>query len=51
MLANWYVTADWQANSIHHLIESENLDVVVSHFHAVDIEEHQFIKHMAERPV
>lgn len=50
MLANWYVTADWQANSIHHLIESENLDVVFSHFHAVDIEEHQFIKHMAERP-
>lgn len=50
MLDNWYVTADWQAASIHHLIESENLDVIFSHFHAVDLEEHQFIKHLAERP-
>jgi len=50
MLANWYVTADWQADAIQHLIESENIDVVFSHFHAVDLEEHQFIKHMADRP-
>lgn len=50
MLANWYVTADWQSASILHLIESEELDVVFSHFHAVDIEEHMFIKHLAERP-
>lgn len=50
MLANWYATADWQAASILHLIESENLDCVFSHFHAVDIEEHMFIKHLAERP-
>lgn len=50
MLANWYATADWQANSILHLIESENLDVVFSHYHAVDLEEHMFIKHLAERP-
>ena len=50
MLDNWYVTADWQVASIHHLIESENLDVIFSHFHAVDLEEHQFIKHLAERP-
>lgn len=50
MLANWYATADWQANSILHLIESEDLDVVFSHYHAIDIEEHMFIKHMADRP-
>lgn len=50
MLANWYATADWQAAAIHHLIESEDLDVVFSHFHAVDLEEHQFIKHLADRP-
>ncbi|MBO5115445.1 MAG: alkaline phosphatase family protein, partial [Peptococcaceae bacterium] len=50
MLANWYVTADWQSAAIHHLIESEDVDVVFSHFHAVDIEEHQFIKHLADRP-
>lgn len=50
MLANWYTTADWQAAAIHHLVESEDLDVVFSHFHAVDLEEHQFIKHLADRP-
>ena len=50
MLANWYTTADWQAAAIEHLIKSEELDVVFSHYHAVDIEEHQFIKHLAERP-
>lgn len=50
MLANWYVTADWQAAALHHLIETENLDVIFSHFHAVDLEEHMFIKHLADRP-
>lgn len=50
MLANWYVTADWQAAALHHLIDVEKLDVVFSHYHAVDIEEHQFIKHLADRP-
>lgn len=50
MLANWYVTADWQAAAINHLIESEDLDVIFSHYHAVDLEEHMFIKHLADRP-
>lgn len=50
MLANWYVTAEWQAKAIHHMIESEDVDVVFSHYHAVDLEEHQFIKHLADIP-
>lgn len=50
MLANWYATADWQVNALHYLIKNEDLDVVFSHFHAVDLEEHKFIKHLAERP-
>ncbi len=50
MLANWYVTAEWQAEAIHHLIKTQDLDVVFSHYHAVDLEEHQFIKHLADRP-
>jgi len=51
MLANWYTTADWQAAAIHHLIETHDLDVVFSHYHAIDLEEHKFIKHLAERPL
>lgn len=50
MLDNWYATADWQAAAILHLIESENLDAIFSHYHAVDLEEHMFIKHLADRP-
>lgn len=49
MLDMWYGTADWQADAIHHLIESEDLDVIFSHFHAVDLQEHMFIKHLAEK--
>ncbi len=48
MLDNWYATADWQARAMHYVIEHENIDVVFSHYHAIDLEEHQFIKHMSE---
>ena len=48
MLDNWYATADWQAATLHYLIESEDLDVIFSHYHAIDLEEHMFIKHLAE---
>ena len=50
MLDNWYVVADWQAAAMQYLMEKEDLDVVFSHFHAVDLEEHMFIKHLADRP-
>lgn len=50
MLANWNVTADWQAAALHYLIENENLDIVFSHFHGIDLQEHMFIKHVADRP-
>lgn len=50
MLDNWNVTMEWQVAALHYLIENEDLDVVFSHYHAVDLEEHQFIKHMADRP-
>ncbi len=32
------------------LIDTEGIEVVFSHYHAVDLEEHQFIKHLAQRP-
>lgn len=49
MLDCWYASADWQADAILHLIESEKLDVVFSHFHSVDLQGHMFIKHVADR--
>ncbi len=50
MLSNWNVTADWQAKALHYLIEKEELEVVFSHFHGIDLQEHMFIKHVADRP-
>lgn len=50
MLPMWTITANWQADSILHLIESEDIDVVFSHYHAVDMEEHNFIRRMAPLP-
>jgi len=50
MIDNWNVVKDWQAKAIHHVIEKENVDVLFSHFHAIDLQMHQFIKHMADRP-
>lgn len=49
MLENWYVTANWQARALNHLIESEDLDVIFSHFHAIDLQSHMFIKHLADK--
>ena len=50
MLDNWYPTAEWQAAALQYLIDTEGIEVVFSHYHAVDLEEHQFIKHLAQRP-
>ena len=47
MLANWDIVADWQARAILHLIKKENLEVIFSHFHNVDIQFHKFVKHLA----
>ena len=48
MLANWYATMDWQVAALHHLIESEELSVIFSHMHSVDLQMHMFIKHLTE---
>lgn len=47
-LATWEVCSKWQSAAIHHLIEQEDYDVVFSHFHNIDIQDHTFYKYMAE---
>ena len=47
MLDNWNVTEKWQADALHYLIAKEDFDVIFSHYHAVDLEVHMFIKHMS----
>ncbi|MDR2549528.1 MAG: alkaline phosphatase family protein [Desulfobulbus sp.] len=49
MLNSWYVNADWQAKAIKHLIDNEGVEVVFSHFHAIDLQEHMFIRYMTDK--
>ncbi|MBO5429214.1 MAG: hypothetical protein J6A10_04545, partial [Peptococcaceae bacterium] len=48
-LRNWFHIADWQADSIHYMLDKENVDVVFSHYHAVDLQEHRFIRYMYDK--
>ena len=49
MLDCWTHCADWQAAGIHKMIELEKVDVIFSHFHNVDAQEHMFLKHLANK--
>lgn len=49
MLNNWYVTADWQADALNYLIENEGMEIIFSHFHAIDLQEHIFIRFMSDK--
>ena len=50
MLDNWNDAVEYQAKVINFLIEKENLDVVFSHMHNVDYQEHMFVKFLADIP-
>ncbi len=48
MHANWDAAAKWQGDSLNYLIEHENLDVIFSHFHSVDLQGHCIVKYMKD---
>lgn len=43
MLASWDASAEWQANAMNYLIETEGYEAVFSHFHNVDLEGHTYL--------
>lgn len=43
---NWYLTADWQANCLHYLIDNEGIEIIFSHFHNVDLIMHKIVHYM-----
>ena len=49
MLENWYHTADWQGECLNYMIENEGVEVIFSHFHAVDLQSHMFIRYMSDK--
>ena len=48
-LAAWEHEADWQAATIHYLIETKGVEVVFSHYHNVDQMGHQIMKYLKDR--
>lgn len=51
MLEGWDHVADWQADSILHLIESHNLEAVFSHYHNIDLQQHKLIDFLSDRGI
>lgn len=49
MLDNWTYTADWQAKALNGLIDEDGIEVIFSHYHAVDQEGHSFIRYMSDK--
>lgn len=43
MQENWWKTCKWYGDAINYLIEAQNVDVVFSHMHSIDAQEHMFI--------
>lgn len=51
MLHNWYAGADWQAAAMQYVMEKEDVDIVFSHFHGIDLQGHMFFKHMNPKDI
>ena len=49
MLDCWNTSVKWQGDALNYLIEQEQFDVIFSHFHNIDIQEHMFIRYMKDK--
>ena len=49
MLYGWDVIADWYSRAIHYLMDEEGVEVLLSHYHAIDLQEHTFIRHLKDQ--
>ena len=48
MLEVWDYVVDWYVNMIDYMVENEEMDIMFSHLHSVDLEEHTFIHFMKD---
>ena len=46
----WAMAADWQSKVMHHMIEEHGVEVIFSHMHNVDLQSHNYMKYMKNRP-
>lgn len=47
MYGCWEGVADWYSRALHHMIDNEGVEVIFSHYHAIDLQEHTIIRHLA----
>ena len=45
----WDEVVDWYVRLIHYMIENEGIEVIFSHLHSVDLQEHTFIKYLTDK--
>ena len=46
----WRLAAEWQSKVMHHMIENHGVEVIFSHMHNVDLQSHNYMKYMKNRP-
>lgn len=49
MMAGWEFSIDWQIKAMHEIIKREDIEVVFSHMHDVDLIDHTFIHELSEQ--
>jgi len=49
MLDCWREIAKWQGESLKYMIEQENVEVIFSHYHAVDLVLHTFVRYLKDK--
>lgn len=49
MLECWYEIAKWQADSLKYMIAQEGIEVIFSHYHAVDLILHTFVRYLKDK--
>lgn len=42
----WHQVCRWYTKALHYMIENEDVEVIFSHLHSVDLAEHTFIRYM-----
>lgn len=44
----WHQVCRWYTKALHYMIENEEVEVIFSHLHSVDLAEHTFIRYMKD---
>ncbi len=46
----WKKSAEWQSKCMHYMIQEHGVEVIFSHYHGPDLEGHNYMKYLKERP-